>query len=227
MSSLTKWSFSLGLSASFLCLPYISIAQSIPDWNVITAPSEGNLAKAGIAAIGFSSKSSQQSAKTSANLSAPETTNSIAKASSVSLPSSNLTEGWNVSSNVASASIVFARDGKALPVGFSCKKGDGFATFHSPPTTGFAANKRILVTLKSLNGSIRIDSTTSGDQERIIQSEVPIRTSSLVFVLTPKKGDVTAHIGGNVEKISALKSDVKLLRFQSLCDQPLISSTDE
>jgi hypothetical protein len=194
----------------------------------MTAPSDAGIAKSGIAAIGFSPKAPQQLAvKTSSSLNAPETTNSIAKTSSTLLPSTNLTEGWNVSSDVASASIVFARDGKALPVGFSCKKGDGFATFHSPPTTGFAANKRIMVTLKSQNGSIRIDSTINADQNRSIDSEVPVRTSSLVFVLTPKKGDVTTHIGGIVEEITALKSDVKLLRFQSLCDQPLISAADE
>jgi hypothetical protein len=138
-----------------------------------------------------------------------------------------LTEGWNVSSDPANANLIFARDGKALHVGFSCKKGDGFVTFRSPPTTGFAANKHILVTLKSLHGSIRIESKASEGPERIIESEVPVRTSSLVFVLSPKKGDVTAHVGGVVETITALKSDVKILRFQSLCDQPLISAADE
>jgi hypothetical protein len=194
----------------------------------MTAPSDVGIAKAGIAAIGFSSKNSgQQLAKTPSSFGAPDTTNSIVKLSSASLPNINLTEGWNISSDITTASLVFAHDGRALPIGFTCKKGDGFANFHSPPTTGFSANKRVLVTLKSLNGSIRIDSTVNGDHERIIQSEVPIRTSSLVFVLTPKKGDVTAHIGGIIEKINAFKSDVKLLRFQSLCDQPLISATDE
>jgi hypothetical protein len=227
MSSLTKWSFSLGLSASFLCLPYLSIAQSIPDWSVMTAPSESGLGKPSIVAVGFSQKTPEQIVKASPSLNAPETTNSIVKASSVFVPFTHLTEGWNVSSDPANANLIFARDGKALPVGFSCKKGDGFVTFRSPPTTSFAANKRILVTLKSLHGSIRIESKTSEGLERIIESEVPVRTSSLVFVLTPKKGDVTAHIGGMLETITALKSDVKILRFQSLCDQPLISAADE
>ncbi len=204
-------SFATGLS--FVYLASVSVAQTIPDWNIMTGPSDLVPLK----------KNKQIVVKAVANLNAPETTQSI----TTLRPSPELKTGWNLSSDSVSASLIFAQDGRATLVGFTCKKGDGFVTFRSSPTTSFAANKHILVALKSLNGAIRIDAKTSEAHQRLIESEVPVRTSSLVFVLTPKKGDISAKIGSISERITASSTDTKLLRFQTLCDQPLISAADE
>ncbi len=206
-------SATIATSFSFLAFPYISLAQSLPDWDTMTAPSELLPVK----------KSGQIAVKSYLDSSIPETTQSIAK----TLPPSKFSIGWNLSSDPVSATLVFGQEGRAALVGFSCRKGDGFVTFRSQPTSSFSANKHVMVTLKSLNGAIRIEAKTNELQPRTIESQVPVRTSSLIFVLTPKKGDVTAKIGGLIEKITSPTTDIKLLRFQSLCDQPLISAADE
>ncbi len=200
--------------AVLLAFPSMSLAQSMPDWGLMTAPSE---------LVPLKKSVKPTAIKSSVSLNAPETTNSIA----ATRPSSDFNNGWNLSSDPTSASLVFAQDGKAALVGFTCKKGDGFVTFRSSPTTSFAANKHVLVMLKSMNGAIRIEARANESQPRFIESQVPIRTSSLVFVLTPKKGEVTAKIGGLSEKVTTPANDTKLLRFQSLCDQPLIGAVDE
>ncbi len=212
MRSVMKLSACLWAGVFLFAAPVALYAQSLPDWAIMTAPSD----------IALPSKVSKKlSAKSS-----PETTQSIGVRPVDAAPAIPASQGWNVSSDADRASLFFARDGKFLPVGFTCQKGDGFVHFLSPPTT-HAAGKRILVLLKSLNGTIRIETKVGLGQPRMIESEIPVRTSSLVFVLTPKKGEATATIGGAIEKIPALASDVKLLRFQSLCDQPIITAADE
>ena len=160
-----------------------------------------------------------------------ETTQSIARRAIPTQPGPTLEPGWTLSSNEASASLVYATAGKASsdknsanetsPVGFICRKGDGFVTFRSPPVSQ-AAGKRVLVLLKSANGTIRIETKVGSDG--VITGESPVRTSSLVFVLTPKKGDARLTVGPWSAEIEEGTSDVLLLRFQSLCDQPIMSA---
>ena len=162
----------------------------------------------------------------------PDTTQSISKQPIV--PAASFEQGWNLSSDTTSASLVYAPDGKAAPIGFTCKKGDGFVTFRSPPSS-FAAGKRMLVLLKSKNGTIRIDAHVA--PAKTVESESPVRTSSLVFVLSPKidpnrskrKKDAAGQgakfsVGGWSAAMPEGMSDVKLLRFQTLCDQPVASA---
>ena len=215
MSSSNYWASSLlATGFGFLGLTSVISAQTVPDWGIMTAPSE--LAP-------FKKTDKKTAIKPVAVLNAPETTQSI---TTTRVPP-ELNAGWNLSSDPVSASLIFAHEGKSTLVGFTCKKGDGFVTFRSSPTASFAANKHVLVTLKSLNGAIRIEAKTNEIEPRLIESEVPIRTSSLVFVLSPKKGDITVKIGGFSEKVMSSSTDTKLLRFQSLCDQPLIGAAEE
>ena len=121
------------------------------------------------------------------------------------------------------ANLTYASGGKLAPLGFRCTKGDGFVTLRTP-AVNFAPGKRVNVLLKSNNGAIRIDGKVTIDGERIIASESPVRTSSLVFVLTPKKGEAKMTVGSWSTEIEEGASDIKLLRFQTLCDQPVQSA---
>ncbi len=218
-------------SAVFICLTgfidhSIAFAQNKLDWSILTAPSDLMIA-AEPQKTPLQITLPTKLAQTTASIpSLPETTQSIA-----TLPSTpifdTLNDGWNVADNTNAARLIYAEEGKAMPVGFICKKGDGFAHFRTLQTTGFKAGKHVLVQLKSMNGTIRIDANVGNDNAHTIESEVPIRTSSLVFVLTPKKGEPTLKIGAVDEAIPAEKSDVKLLHFQSLCDQAIPDPKDE
>ena len=196
-------------------------SDSFRTWALLSTPSTLNKTKTATAAktAGFKGAG-------------PETTQSIPRQPAPAAASWE--QGWNLSSDETNASLVYAPEGKTAPVGFTCKKGDGFVTFRSPPS-GFAAGKRMLVLLKSKNGSIRIDAHVSAG--KTIESESPVRTSSLVFVLTPKidpnrskrKKDAVGQgakltVGGWSTALPESLSDVKLLRFQTLCDQPLASA---
>ena len=195
-------------------------SDNFRTWALLSTPSALNTAKT----AGF---------KTSRFKGAgPETTQSIPRQAAPAAASWE--QGWNLSSDETNASLVYAPEGKTAPVGFTCKKGDGFVTFRSPPSS-FAAGKRMLVLLKSKNGSIRIDAHVSAG--KTIESESPVRTSSLVFVLTPKidpnrskrKKEAVGQgakltVGGWSTALPESLSDVKLLRFQTLCDQPLASA---
>lgn len=140
--------------------------------------------------------------------------------------------GWSLSTDEATASLSYVASGKVTPFGFACRRGDGFATFRTPPGS-YQAGKKVHVQLRSRNGAIKLDASAGPD--RSLQSEVPIRTSSLVFVLTPKidparsrkkphAGEAKLTVGGWTAEVPQALSDVKLLRFQSLCEQPVASA---
>ncbi|MBY0612955.1 MAG: hypothetical protein K2P80_12305 [Beijerinckiaceae bacterium] len=177
-------------------------AQSVSsEWSLLSTPSAVNL------------KASSRPA---------ETTQSIAR--KVVLPAPSAIEpGWNLANDERFASLTYATGGKLAPLGFRCAKGDGFVTLRTPPVS-FAPGKRVNVLLKSRNGTIRIDGKVTADGERVIASESPVRTSSLVFVLTPKKGEAKLSVGSWSTEIDEGASDIMLLRFQTLCDQPLKSA---
>ncbi len=194
----------------------IAAAQTIPEWSMVAGPVETQASRPSKAGRNFAS----------AGKAAPDTTQSITRRISVE-PATRLAPGWNLTASAVSADLVFSMDGVAQPVGFTCKKGEGFVNFKSPPTSSYAPGKRLMVHLKSINGAIRIDTVVSSEMPRSITSEIPVRASSLVFVLTPKKGEPTVTVGGWSAKIPAESSEVKLLRFQSFCEQPLVSSDEE
>ncbi len=206
-----RWGLCLSICLSVAVLPGPVLAQSAPapaspEWNILA------------------SASAIRTKAANRDKSAPETTQSISKRPEP--PPSTLVEGWNLSASETSATLLYAISGKAAPLGFTCRKGDGFVTFRSPPVT-YAAGQRLKVLLKSKNGAIRIDSQVSKDGPRILSSETPVRTSSLVFVLTPKKDEAKLQVGSWSAEIPEGTSDIKLLRFQSLCDQPLASLEEE
>jgi len=145
-----------------------------------------------------------------------------------------LTLGWTVESDDTSASLTYVVSGRSAPFGFACKRGDGFVTFRTAPGS-YAAGKKAHVQVHSRNGTIKLDARSGAD--RTLESEVPIRTSSLVFVLTPKidatrsrkakkpqTGLPKLTVGGWSTEVPQGLSDVALLRFQSLCDQPVASA---
>jgi hypothetical protein len=150
-----------------------------------------------------------------------------------------LVAGWNLTSTAGNAQLAYFSGLKpqskksvpsaaaATPVGFSCRRGDGFAIFRGPAISGYAAGKRVAVQLKSAAGTIRIESKVLAETPKVIQSEATVMTSSLVFVLSPKKGDVKATVGGWSGALETGPSAVELAHFQSLCDQPRASESEE
>lgn len=194
------WRVCLWSSLFMAIMPLPSQAQSSSsEWSLLSTPSPLKL------------KASARPA---------ETTQSIAKRP----PAPAAVEpGWNLSSDERVATLTYASGGKPAPLGFRCNKGDGFVTLRTPPVS-FAPGKRMNVLLKSKNGTIRIDGKVTVDGERVIASESPVRTSSLVFVLTPKKGEAKLTVGGWSAEIDEGASDITLLRFQTLCDQPIVSA---
>lgn len=225
-----KWGrcLSLSLVLAAQAIPVRAQATASSDdfstWALLSTPSALGPAKPGISKPGRAKPISS------------ETTQSIPR-QTVAEPAAQWEAGWNLTTDETSASLIYAMPEKSsaakpAPVGFSCHKGDGFVTFRSPPGS-HAAGKRLLVQLRSRNGSIRIDAHAGPGN--VIESESPVRTSSLVFVLTPKiephrkKKDAASQgakltVGGWSAAIPEGTSDVKLLRFQTLCDQPVASA---
>ena len=183
-------------------------APASAEWSLLTQPSQ------------LTTK------KRSRDRSAPETTQSIGRKTPVAIEQESLLPGWNLSSDETSARLIYSVEGKPTPVGFTCKKGDGFVTFRSPSASQ-AAGKKVLVLLKSKNGAIRIESRVSAEGDKVLASEIPVRTSSLVFVLTPKKGEAKLNVGGWSTEIPEGASDIKLLRFQTMCDQAVAANEAE